>query len=167
MTSRLQDIVTEFETQLADASVTVAIGLKEVHRNNAPPRIVFERIGGPIVMTQEIGRQDISPEATRQLWTRNLTLKMHCWGSDEEQAEQLMHNACVALRLAVGGAGNLTLGEESWGTEAEDGDVNLGEEVTVEVGVQIPILDQMLSLREAPTTVTGTGTFGSTSGACG
>jgi hypothetical protein len=166
MTSRLQDIVAEFVTELADANVTVAIGRKELHRNNAPPRVVFERVGGEVVMTQEIGRQDITTEATRQLWTRNLKLVMHCWGQDEEQAEQLMHNAAVAMRRAVG-SGNIILGEESWGNEAADGDVNLGEEVTLEVGLQIPILDQMLDLRAQPIVFVRLAEFASTSGACG
>lgn len=166
MSSRLATIVAEFVVQLADSSVTVALGRKELHRNNAPPRVVFERVGGPIEMTKEIGRQDISPQATRQLWTRSMKLIMHCWGTDEEQAEQLMHNSLVALRNAVG-PGNLYLGEESWSVEAEEGDVNLGEEVTVEVGLQIPILDQMLDLRVQPIVWNNSGVFGTSTGACG
>lgn len=166
MSSRLATIVAEFVTKLNDSSVTVALGRKELHRNNGPPRVVFERVGGPVEMTQDIGRQDTGGQGTRQLWTRSLRLIMHCWGSTEEQAEQLMHNSLVALRNAVG-PGNLFPGEESWEVEAEAGDANLGEEVTVEVGLQIPILDEMLPLRAPPITFVRNGTFGVTTGACG
>lgn len=165
MTSRLADVVAEFAVTLADSSVTVAIGAVELHRNVAPPRIVFERVGGSIEMTREIGRQDVSGEGTRQLLTRNLSLRMHCWGADEEQAEQLMHNAIVAMRRTI--LGSFQVVSESWEQDTSTGDVDLGQEVVVEVVVQIPIIDEMLTLHVPPTTWQRDAEFGSTTGACG
>jgi len=165
MTSRLADIVAEFVTELADASVTVALGRRELHRNDSPPRVVFERVGGTIEMTREIGRQDVSGStATRQLFQRNLTCRLHCWGVDEEQAEQLLHNSLVALRRAA--LGSVLVGEEVWAAEADTGDVDLGVEVIAEVGIQIPIVDAIQALREQPVTWPRTSTFGADTGAC-
>jgi hypothetical protein len=165
MTSRLADIVAEFVTELDDASVTVALGRRELHRNDSPPRVVFERVGGPIEMTRDIGRQDIGSDGTRALWTRSLKLVMHIWGTDEEQAEQLLHNACVAMRRAVG-PGNILLGEESWVNDAATGDADLGQEVTVEVNLQVPIVDAMVAIAPAPVEWVGNSVWGGQSGAC-
>jgi hypothetical protein len=169
MSSRLADIVAEFVTQLSDASVGVAIGRKELHRLDAPPRVVFERVGGPVDMTQEVGRQDIAgTNATRQLWQRNLTVRLHCWGADEEQAEQLLHNALVALRRAA--LGSVTVGSENWEHEPDAGDVELGEVVTVEVALAIPVLDRLVALAIPPVggwTFTKASDFNGEAGFCG
>lgn len=167
MTSRLEDIVAAFTTELDDSTVTIAIGRKELHRNVEPPRIVFERIGGDVAMTQDIGRQDIGgTDGTRQLLTRNLTVKAHCWGATEEIAEQLMHNAIVAMHNVA--QGSLLVGSEEWPNEATEGDTTLGEEVTIEFGLQIPVVDalQVLAL-PADTDFASTGTFADEAGACG
>lgn len=165
MTSRLEDIVAAFTDELADATVTIAIGRRELARNNAPPRIVFERFGGPIEMTREIGRQDTVEDTTgtRQLYQRNFTVKMHCWGATGEQTEQLMHNAIVAMRRAA--LGSVVPGNEEW-TEIDDGDTNYGDEVVVDLALQIPVIDELLDLK-VPDTWNSTGTFGDTEGACG
>lgn len=164
--SRLADIVAEFTSILNDSSVTIAVGAKELHRNDSPPRIVFERVGGPIEMTRDIGRQDTgATAATRALLTRNLALRVHCWGEDEDQAEDLMHNALVAMRSAT--LGSFAAVSETWGRELESGDANLGEVVIAEVVVQIPVIDALLTLHVPPTTWQRDAEFGTETGACG
>ena len=161
--SRLADIVAEFVVELADPSVTVAIGRKNLHREDIAPRVCFVPIGGAVEMTREIGRQDVSgSDATRQLFQRNLTCEMHLWGHSSDgytATEQLMHNAIVSLRRAA--LGSVLFGAESWPSEDEDraGDVVYGEHAVVEVGLQIPIIDALSALTTGAVTMTHTGIF--------
>lgn len=156
---RLRDVINEFESILNDPAVTVAIGRKELHRNDAPPRVVFVRKGGPITATQEIGRQDIGGQSTTQIHQRELSCDVYCWGSDEDETEQLLHNVVVAMRRAI--LGSYRLGNETWLSEEElrAGDVVLGECVVLEAIVHIPIVDQLVSLVTPSGGLTHTGTF--------
>lgn len=156
---RLGAIVDEFELVLADPAVRVDLGRKELHRNNAPPRVIFIPIGGPIEMTKEIGRQDLTVgTASRQLNQRNLSCELHCWGESIEQAEQIMHNAIATMHAAV--LGSYLPSGERWLSDEElkAGDVNLGAVVVLDVVIQIPVMAGTQALVR-PSSITHVGEF--------
>ncbi len=152
--SRLADIVAEFALVLADPSVTVEIQERERQRHEAPPRIAFVPKGGPITMTNEVGRQDLTVgTASRQLNQRNLTCELHCWGTDYDQTEQLVHNAVATMHAAILGS-SIPVGE----TWVASGDTDMGWVRILEVQIQIPIMAGTQALVH-PSAITHTGEF--------
>jgi hypothetical protein len=144
--SRFDAIVNDLAERLGPI-VAVERTRKEIVRHAAPPRIVVVPTGGTIGPTQEIGRRDITNNATRSLYQRNLRCEVYCWGRDRSEAEDLLHNVVVALHH--GAQGSYQLGAEEWINEREDrfSDLLHGEMIMLEAILEVPINDELKTLK--------------------
>jgi len=160
VSSQIEKVLAELDKELDIPTLRVALGRRELHRNDDVPRVVVIPIGGPIGATQEIGRRDLLTSATRSLYQRELTCEVYCWAGDYEATEQLLHNVVVAMRrVALGSWQPLT---ERWLSDEEQtsGDVLRGHVAVLEAMLIIPIPDDIVRpLRAPPITITHAGKF--------
>lgn len=144
MSSKLQQIVDHWESQLGDAQVRWALGRRELQRHVDAPRVVVVPVGGPIEPAREVGRRDISSAASRTLYQRSVAVEVYVWGRDQEETEQLYESVIVALRRSDA-MGSVRLGDEAHIAETPEqaGDVNRGDAIMFTVTFEIPIADQI------------------------
>lgn len=134
------------EAEAADVQeLTVVAGAEETFNQvSAPPRLVIEpvseSIGGPQGQRLETG-------GARLLAMRAVTVRLHLYAVDIEQAEALLGAVVNATKGMANGASSF--GEAAW----EMGEIaDHGVAYTVPLTLQVP-----LYRRERRTTVTGVG----------
>lgn len=80
----------------------IRLGYREevLHEQGAPPRVVCIAQGGPIVPPDQVGggRNKDGTTRAKNERTRQFTLKVYVWGQDDEQSENLLHNAILAFQ---------------------------------------------------------------------
>ncbi len=137
MPSRLAKVLTAVSDRLPPIpDLRIATGWRELARQGKPPRLVW------------VPSQDGFGPATqyanpRPVMTRNAGVEAHCWGIDEEQAEELAHKVLLALYLTLGSNMGLQINGGTWLTQdlKNAGDIKLGEVYVISFSVGVPVVE--------------------------
>jgi len=83
----------------------IFLGSKFLAVQDRPPRIVFVWTGA------KYGPPVTAGADPKQLWTRSLVFRVHCWGADEDDAEALAGQVEVAIHQMASPSYELHTGE--------------------------------------------------------
>lgn len=146
MASRVDQLLDAFWANLQDPDVTRKKGRRALSERSQLPRITFIPLGGPIVPPDMVGEGKLlgleGETRSRIIRVRQLGFAMVVQGANEEQAEQLYHNAVATLEQTV--SGSLDFADEAWPEqeEGQDGVERRGDVVVVNFTIYIPIYAQ-------------------------
>lgn len=103
---------------------------RDLHANDAPPRIVFVPQGGEIVGPDRPGPIKSGGQWVKTIRVRKFTASVHCWGCDFEEAENMMLDAINALEEVAHNSVNF--GAEVWEASqpGQGGIQTLGEQIS-------------------------------------
>ncbi len=151
MASRVDTLLDAFWSNLDDPGVLRKKGRRAVAERGPLPRITFIPLGGSIVPPDLVGEGkllalDGTESRSRILRVRQLGFAMVIQGQNEEQTEQLFHNAVATLEETV--SGSLDFAEEQWPEqeEGQDGVERRGDVVLCNFTIYIPIYAQKKQL---------------------
>jgi hypothetical protein len=126
-------------------------------RNESPPTIVLVGKGGDITEPDIIGNQrgglsgatsESSGQNARCIRVRRFRIQVNCWGTTQEQVEDLEHNAINAFEKL--GHNAVAFSDELWDNQQTGQDANqaYGELVSffVTVAIQVTNVPQSLVL---------------------
>jgi hypothetical protein len=127
------------------ASLPVKVGAEsEINKVVAPPSVVFEPVSETIATSLE---QRINPVGPRVLRTRQVTVRVHIYATDLDQAEALI--AALVNAVQSFASANFAFGEATW---------SMGEVLDRGVAYAIPLtLNVPLHRRERRTQVAAVG----------
>lgn len=137
MPSRLSKVLTVVSGRLpAIPDLKIVTGWRELARQSKPPRLVW------------VPGQDTFGPATqysnpRPVMTRFAGVEAHCWGVDEQEAEELAHQVLLALYLTLESNLTLQINSGTWLTQdlKNAGDIKLGEVYVISFVVGIPVVE--------------------------
>lgn len=130
---------------LDDSGVTLLKGRRALQEGKQLPRITHIGLGGAVVDPDLVGEGKIVDPSTgyqsrdKIIRVRQFNILMVVHGQNEEQAEQLFHNAIAAWELAC--SGSLNFSDEEWPDQAEgsDGVNRRGNEIQAVLTVNLPV----------------------------
>lgn len=145
MASRLDTLLAAFTANLDDSRVTLAKGRRSLAEGKTLPRITHVALGGGITDTDLVGEGKlVDPETGAQtrdkiVRVREFNILMAIHGQDEEQAEQLLHNAIAAWEVTC--SGSLSFADEEWTDQQEgsDGVNRRGTEIRCTLTIRLPV----------------------------
>lgn len=177
MASRFQILLDAFTANLNDPTVSCTKGRRALAQGESLPRITHVGLGGNVTDTDLVGEGVIINDDTgsksrdRIVRVREFNILMAVHGQDEEQAEQLLHNAIAAWESTA--SGSLSFSDEEWTDQQEgaDGANRRGTEIRLTLTIRMPVyatakpLTNVTSWSEDGMFTTGllygTGTYGS------
>jgi hypothetical protein len=141
MLSAFLDLVEAEFTGLTNAP-TFEVGDKHLSEHASPPRVVW------VPQDEPIGPGALKDEslATKHtaILTRYATVDATVWGVTFSQAEAIVHNLCTVWRDKTCGCG--TVEAIRWPREGEIGWTTHGMSVVVELRVEIPVFDKLITI---------------------
>lgn len=144
MASRLETLIQVFKANLDDSSVALAKGRRALQESAPLPRITHVALGGDITDTDLVGEGKIvstegAESRDRIVRVRVFNILMAVHGQNEEQAEQLLHNAIAAWESTA--SGSLSFSEEEWTDQQEgaDGANRRGTEIRCTLTIRLPV----------------------------
>lgn len=177
MASRFETLLAFFATNLDDPLVTLAKGRRALAEGKSLPRITHVGLGGVVTDTDLVGEGKIINTETgaqsrdKIVRVREFNILMAVHGQDEEQAEQLLHNAIAAWEVTT--SGSLSFSDEEWTDQQEgaDGANRRGTEIRLTLTIRMPVYATSKPLTRVTTwtedgmfttgLLYGTGTYGS------
>lgn len=135
MSSRLSKILDVIQAGMpAIPDLAFARGWKAIAENGKPPRIVWK------ASSDTFGAAMASSFNPKPIMTRFAGVEAHCWGKDEEMAEELAHQVITALHNKLGSNQTLVMGSGQWITQDEKaGWIKYGEVYRLNFSVGIPV----------------------------
>jgi len=129
-------------------AVSYGIGRLATELHETVPHLVWIPTDGTMSAPSNIGGRPLGlPGGTRDrsLLTREQNCQVQVWGGNFEQAEVLWHNMLAAVWAYS--AGSVEFGSHSWVTQTEAGaDYSaLGELVTQDITLHIPVHESAIS----------------------
>lgn len=143
MASRLRQSLALVEDELPDLNGRFRHGVLALANLDAPPRIVWV----PTQDQYDVG--DTGSTNPKALWTRWAGVGAHCWGKDEEVAEELFHQVAAKLKKAFGSRVGLpTPLTGRWVTQElqSAGYIKLGEVYVLSFSLGIQVYDEPFDL---------------------
>lgn len=136
------------QREVLPAAASMLLGGEHLARGGKPPRIVMVPVGGPGSASRmgPAGARSSNPRALRE---RNVGIDFHCWGADEDGAEELLNELISAVHSFSVGAYDFE--GESWPEGNADSAV-LGRLVVVRLVVRAPVLDRTQATGRIATT---------------
>jgi len=142
MSARLSALLDELEATLRgvySSGITFGRSAKDLNANDAPPRIVWTY---PLVShgaPEKLRTPGMSRPTLRALVTRSVQVAAHCWGSDLDGTEQLVHDLIAAAHKAAWGS--VEFAGEDW---LDEGHADFGTVGVVRFVARIPVMRRAL-----------------------
>jgi hypothetical protein len=114
--------------------------------HHSPPRVVWavrDETTGPGRMISETNATDHDA-----IMTRHTAIEAYVWGASFSQAEAIVHCLCTVWRDLTRGCGGVQA--IRWPSEGETGWVAAGTGAVVVLGVDVPVMDVMCAIPDAP-----------------
>lgn len=130
----------------------MGLGEKAKFRSEAPPRIVWVPLRGPVRRARQAGGDQLSNP--NQLWERELHSEARIWHEDIPQVEVLANHFIAALHDVLSSGAHKIVAED-WNTS---GDLQRGVQMVLTFSVLLPFTDEP-SPTVVPTSTPVTGTM--------
>ena len=148
MASRFDQLLDAFWQTLADSTVTRAKGRRSLAVNDKLPRITHIGLGAELLSPDYVGEglqvNAVNGTESRDkiIAVRKFQILMVIQGQNEEQAEQLHHNALSAWFQTCSGA--VEFSEEQWPDQQEGADdwERRGNTIVSTVTIAIPVYNK-------------------------
>lgn len=127
------------------SAVPYGIGQLNNELHDSVPRVVWVPTSGSMGAPSNIGGRIVGNTRDRSLLTRVQNCTVHCWGYNFAQAERIWLNMLAATWAYA--HGSVQFGSHTWQTQAE-GEADyamLGQLVTQQVSLEMPVLESAIS----------------------
>jgi hypothetical protein len=131
------------------------LGAWHIGEHDAPPRIVWEVVGGPVGPPNQLSAE--GNRQIKQIGTRQERCRIHIWDEDFTATEVLMNHFVAAARADMTGFSFSPLSTHWLVAQTEK--TVLGRLCILEVEIRIPLTAEPIAISHPPHPVTITGTI--------
>lgn len=132
------------------------LGSSHIDEHDAPPRIVWEVVGGPVTPAKQNGA-DRNGATIRQIGERHERVRIHVWDKDFTATEILMNHFVAAAREVCTGFSFSALSTNWMVGQSEKTD--LGRVCILEIEIRLPFTAEPIPVSHAPNVVAINGTI--------